>query len=283
MLPTNKIINTFLTLCVICLTNLTFSSFVYANQATENNNAQPLPILSNGDAINKAGRQRMLSERMVKAYIQLSVEVDMQKAESQLKTAITLFEKQLEQLSAYAPTSSIMLNIDAVKTQWDKTIIILKKAPSIHSIPELITQGELLVSRSHQVVLDIQQYSGNASAVLVNTSGRQRMLSQRMAKYYFAHLAGQHQPATVKNFENSLSEFEKGLTDLSSSTLNTQEINKALNKVKAQLRFSKAGFKHLDEGNYTPHVISRTTESILKRMENITQLYAQLHDQSISS
>lgn len=278
----NLIAKNLFQLCLFSLIGIQLSTPSYASQ-TSVNETQPTAIFSNGDAINKAGRQRMLSERMVKAYIQLSVEVDMQKAESQLESAIALFEKQLEQLTSYAPTSSIMLNIDAVKKQWDKTALILKKTPTTESIPELITQGELLVHRSNQVVLDIQQYSGNQSAALVNTSGRQRMLSQRMAKYYFAHLAGQRQPITITNFENSLAEFEKGLTDLSVSNLNTQQINKALKKVKAQLHFSKAGFKGLNEGHYTPHVISRTTESMLKRMESITQQYTQLHDQSSSS
>lgn len=234
--------------------------------------------LTDGEAINIAGRQRMLSERMVKAYIQLSIEVDMQKAQIQLDDATQLFQAQLQQLIDYAPTGDISANLDSVQQQWLKVATIMQTIPNPDKIPELIILGEELVIRSHRVVLNIQQFSGKSSAALVNTSGRQRMLSQRMAKYYFAHLSGQRQADTVKHFETSVAEFEKGLMDLSQAPENSPEISQALKKVEAQLKFSKSGFKGLEQGNYAPHVISRTTESMLKRMEAITQKYVALHD-----
>ncbi len=50
--------------------------------------------MSYGDAINKAGRQRMLSQRIVKSYTQMGQDVRYRVAEKQLKESIALFDKR---------------------------------------------------------------------------------------------------------------------------------------------------------------------------------------------
>lgn len=247
------------------------------------------PVLTDGAALNQAGRQRMLSERMVKAYIQLAADIDTIKAEKQLQLAKALFTKQLENLRAYAPTLRIQKNLRTVDEHWGKLQMALSAGHSSglqhglqhglhHKLQPLIALGEELVAACHQVVLDIEAYAGTDSAVLVNVSGRQRMLSQRMAKYYFAHLSGENLENITADFYNTLGEFEQGLAKLIGAPQNSSEIQDALYGVEAQLAFSKSGFKRLESRQYTPHVISRTTESMLKRMDEITGMYQRLHD-----
>ena len=48
-------------------------------------------ITSISSAINKAGRQRMLTQRMLKAYTMIGISVQKEEAEKQLSSAIALF------------------------------------------------------------------------------------------------------------------------------------------------------------------------------------------------
>ena len=50
------------------------------------------------DAINKAGRQRMLSQRASKAYLALVQKVEPRSAQQVLDRSVALFERQLGEL-----------------------------------------------------------------------------------------------------------------------------------------------------------------------------------------
>ena len=58
-------------------------------------------------AINKAGRQRMLSQRMAKAYFQIGQGVDIERSKKILDTSVATFDRQLVELKNYAPTPDI--------------------------------------------------------------------------------------------------------------------------------------------------------------------------------
>ena len=58
-------------------------------------------ITSISSAINKAGRQRMLSQRMVKSYSMIGIDVQREAAQEQLTKAIDLFELQLHELNTH--------------------------------------------------------------------------------------------------------------------------------------------------------------------------------------
>ena len=75
-------------------------------------------IPSVNEAINRAGRQRMLSQRMAKAWLALGQGVDKPRAEKILHDSITLFERQLDELKAFAPTPGIQATYAALEPAW---------------------------------------------------------------------------------------------------------------------------------------------------------------------
>ena len=106
------------------------------------------------------------------------------------------------------------------------------------------------------------------------------MLSQKIAKLYMAMAWQIDQKNLTIDFDNALKEYENGLDKLNKANENTPAINKKLNKVNAQWKFSKAGFSQYKQDRFVPTLISVTTESILKKMDELTSDYQELAERS---
>lgn len=75
-------------------------------------------ITSLASAINKAGRQRMLSQRILKTHSMIGLDVNTLSAREQMQQAIALFDTQLEELEAYTPNEEVKKGLVKVRTLW---------------------------------------------------------------------------------------------------------------------------------------------------------------------
>lgn len=230
-------------------------------------------IVSMPDAINKAGRQRMLSQRIVKAYMMMGLDVDYEKAKSQLEGAKALFTEQLQELQSYAPTEKIQMSLNKINDIWVEVKSELTKPHSRKTAKYLLSRNEDLLRASHQVVLMFQDLQGTEQARLVNISGRQRMLTQRLTKLYMARLWGFKGASINDDLQRAHNEFKGALLELRQSGQNTSALNDALKKADQQWRLFESGLK---KNLNIPLIIARNSEQLLVNMNAITGMYAQL-------
>lgn len=78
----------------------------------------PAQVLSSEAAVNKEGRQRMLSQRIVKANCQIGLDVPPEASRAQLQDALSLLESQLRDLSAHAPDAAVKRALDHLNRAW---------------------------------------------------------------------------------------------------------------------------------------------------------------------
>ncbi|ODV13819.1 MAG: hypothetical protein ABT22_02350 [Thiobacillus sp. SCN 64-317] len=141
--------------------------------------------LDTANAVNLAGRQRMLSQRMVKAYLMLGQDIAADDARRMLQESIGQFDSQLVALKAFQPTPTVRHAIANLEEVWTKWKGLLAAAPGKAGAAELYDANEELQQAAHSATLAYESVTLAPIDHLIGIAGRQRMLSQRMAKFYF--------------------------------------------------------------------------------------------------
>ena len=238
-------------------------------------------ISSIADAINKSGRQRMLSQRILSTYFQVGKKVNLTKSKKQLKDAISLFESQLNELKSYAARDEIVaqqreleINIDGalkkVSRLWSPVKEIVTQEVERANAEELRALSEGLLKASHQVVLLLQKLSGSESGRLVNLAGRQRMLSQRLSSLYILKSWGFTNVVYENDYRQAIKEYRSALDELMTASINTRKIKNSLVDVERY-------FKMFENSNSmqvsAPSMLRRAAAKMLAMMNDVTMLY----------
>jgi nitrate/nitrite-specific signal transduction histidine kinase len=232
--------------------------------------------LNDAEAMNLSGMQRMLSQRMAKTYLMIGSGVRVEVANEQFDQSLGKFESNYQALTEYAPNAEIRQALLGADSIWQDYRQQLLNSPSRENAPQILVLSDQLLAQSEKVVQLIQRYSASNTALLVNRSGRQRMLSQRIAKLYLARSWRLPGADLEQQFQQAVDEFDRALSELQNAPQNTPQINAALRKVEAQWSFSRAGFRLSNDSRYVPTVITTTTETLLRQMNELTSAYEAL-------
>lgn len=223
-------------------------------------------------AIGKAGRQRMLSQRIVKAYAQVGQDVLPELSRTQLKDSVALFDEQLAELKTLARDDALKAALAEVETRWQPVRAVASGPVDRLGIERLVAADNDLLAAADNVTLILRERVGTPQSRLVNVAGRQRMVSQRVAKLYMLKAWGITSLRFEEEMRQSIAEFADALAVLRQSGANTPEIDRELESVAVQWEWFTAALEL--EGAFSYRLlIADASESILRSMEVITGLY----------
>lgn len=168
--------------------------------------------------IDVAGRQRMLSQKMTKEALLIQTDTSVDQNKASLQKTMDLFKTTLSELKAGGPSADIAAKLGEVETAYAGLEALLTKASAGKLSPEDLTalsNGSVdVLTKMNDAVGMYEKESGISAAVEVNLAGKQRMLSQKIAKEMLLIYLGVDTDANMGALKKSSDLFTKTLAGL---------------------------------------------------------------------
>jgi hypothetical protein len=219
--------------------------------------------------IDIAGQQRMYVHQVLVSYTQIGQIQSFGNPVAVRKNAIDKFERNLQYL---AKQNNLLEQTALMKKQWEKLKTIALNIPKKERVKELIILNEDIVNIANGIISQLDMDSDNN---IINISGSQRMLSQRIALFMLMDNWGLGHDYKQK-MQIALHQFSVNLEYLKNNSNNTQKISKILNSVeKDYISLSNITNQEKVTRDYS-FSIARYTSQILRKAKNTTKLYVKL-------
>ena len=234
---------------------------------------QVIAAASLAEAVNRAGQLRMLSQRIVKLYALQALQ-GLDTAQPVLQDALSRVDRNLAVLGRSLSRATYGDLLDAVGAPWAPLKALLAESVEHSRLVEVDTLAEELLLRADRLVSALESSGAGGRLHVINVAGRQRMLSQRLAKpaVLAVPLSGEAAEAADSEAEKSRVAFEEALVYLQAAPLTTQEIRDSLDEA---VRTWGAMTRALTSVRTTDgqKALGDSSEALLASFERLTERY----------
>jgi len=233
-------------------------------------------ILDTAVIVNIAGTQQLLSQKIAKEYLYVGKKINTSRARKDLKASIILLKQQHKLLLGYINDEEIINLLDFVKMGTEDLEDTIMKPFSLDNAQLIIDLSESMLEGSEYVLKSIKLKAYTKEVKIVEIASKQRMLAQRIAKYYIAYQSGIRDKNTVQQMKRAVSSFTKLQKGLLKIDINSPQINQKLNKIDRLWKIVYKFYLNIEKGGL-PLIVFSTTNEISKEMDKIINLYIDLY------
>ena len=250
---------------LVALLSFSFGTTAYASEVT----SDMIQL------VDLAGKQRMLSQRIAKDYMYAGKGIASSKASKQLATSLKELKLAHKKLVASINNPEIVNLLTFVEMSSEDFEATAKEKFTPDNAQLILDLSESMLEGSDYVVTSLKETTGLKESKIIDMAGRQRMLAQRIAKYYIAYQSGIKDKNTVEQMKKAVKLFTESHATLMANTTNTPEINRELNKIDRLWKIVYKFYLNIEKGGL-PLIVFNTTDDINKKMNKVTTLYVEV-------
>ena len=229
------------------------------------------PPLALSTAINRAGRLRALSQRIAKAYTQMTIDVLPEQSNDVLATAQRIVKTNLMELGRAGLSGETASLLAVCTADTERLFALVSGAPAASHLADVNKASDQLLASADRLTAALEGTSKSGAKIL-NVAGRQRMLSQRLAKSFMLIEAGQDSAGLRKQLDAARSEFVLALDALEAAPVSTPAIKQDLLQARSQWMFYQSALDGKDK-TVARRDVATTSERILEVMDSLTGRY----------
>lgn len=228
------------------------------------------------DTINKAGKQRMLTQKMSKEVLLIAAGIDVEANKTNLAATTALFDSTLKGLTDACMDEGIKGQLNVVGGLWETFRPNVTGDTSAAVLGNLAAQNMPLLKAMNAAVQMYEKKGGSLApevAATINKAGKQRMLTQKMTKELLLVANGIAVDANKANLAATVSAFDKALNELITAARNGA-IDAQLNVVKKLWGQYKPTLDSVDIGKEGLTKAAELNMPLLTEMNKAVGMYA---------
>ena len=150
--------------------------------------------------------------------------------------------------------------------------MMIATPPTKDGIVQVSMQADKVLEIANMLTLAIEATYGQVSAKLINPAGRQRMLSQRLAKNYFLIAAGAESKLSREQLTSDQSDLKQAILTLNTAPISTSGSRNEIQQSQLQWIFFEAALNRKPDIESMRYVAT-TSERLLEINDDLTVLY----------
>lgn len=189
-----------------------------------------------------------------------------------------MFDSQMTELDALASSAESRAARSELNEMWKPYRALLDSEPGQETAQELFSMNEDVLAAAQNLTLSFEKDDGTPQGRLVNLAGRERMLSQRAAKFFMFRNMGIQVSKCRAELKRTDEEFSTALVELALATQDQPKIRDELEKVGQHWKALQSAMTNQDVAVFAPTArkVLITSENLLQRMDTAVNLYAGL-------